>query len=80
MVQKVYFAHGIHSVFLHRTCARRMFEKLGILGLMADAGSHMALFESLLPILSSFQMVHSYILMDLKKMPEDVDIMVVEGV
>ena len=54
-------------------------KKLGTLGLMADAGCHMALLESLLPILSSFQIVHSYILMDSKKIPEDVDIMVVEG-
>ena len=54
-------------------------KKLGTLGLMADAGCHMALLEALLPILSSFQIVHSYILMDSKKMLEDVDIMVVEG-
>ena len=54
-------------------------KKLATVGLMADAGCHMALLEALLPILSSFQIVHFYVLMDSKTIPEDVDIMIVEG-
>ncbi|KYH38491.1 MAG: hypothetical protein AYL30_004490, partial [Candidatus Hecatellales archaeon B24] len=57
-------------------------KKLATLGLMADSGCHIALLdlhEDLLNILGKVQLVHSYILMDTKLIPKNVDVMVVEG-
>ena len=56
--------------------------KLATVGLMACAGCHVALTTltyKLVDLLKNLELVHSYILMDEKKIPENIDIALVEG-
>lgn len=57
-------------------------KKLAIISLMSDGGCHIAFLElhgELLNILRQVEVVHSYMLMDRKNIPEHVDIVLVEG-
>ena len=56
--------------------------RLATIGLMGCAGCHVSLTtmsSKLIDVLKSVELVHSYILMDAKKIPENVDVGLVEG-
>jgi len=56
--------------------------RLATVGLMACAGCHVsltAMSAKLVEILKSVELVHSYILMDVKQIPENIDVGIVEG-
>ena len=56
--------------------------RLATIGLMACAGCHVsltAMSAKLVEVLKNAELVHSYILMDAKQIPEDIDVGIVEG-
>lgn len=57
-------------------------KKLAIVSLMSDGGCHIAfldMHENILEVLDNVELVHSYMLIDKKEIPENVDIVLVEG-
>jgi len=57
-------------------------KKLAIVSLMSDGGCHVAfldMHENILQLLQNVELVHSYMVLDVRRIPDSVDIVLVEG-